>query len=131
MASQGTAFQEVAVRVALTYGLLWFALVLAGAIRRFDLIGDYSYGIYIICFPIQQTLVMLDPQITPSWLLLCSFPAVLAFAILSWHFIEHPALRQKSWARDCVGSMVLGVRQRLAAAWGAGLVPKAEALTGR
>lgn len=56
-------------RLATAYAVLWFALVPAGAIRRFNLIGDYSYGIYILCFPIQQTLVMLYPQITPIWLL--------------------------------------------------------------
>ena len=79
-------------------GSLWFALVPGGAIRRFNLIGDYSYGIYILCFPIQQTFVLLFPGITPLWLLISSFPAVLALAILSWHFIEYPALKQKAWA---------------------------------
>ena len=59
------------------YGLIWFALVPAGPIRRFNLIGDYSYGLYILCFPIQQTFVMLDPGITPWALFICSFPAVL------------------------------------------------------
>jgi peptidoglycan/LPS O-acetylase OafA/YrhL len=44
---------------------------------------------------------MLDPDIIPGWLLLCSFPAVLAFAMLCWHFIEHPALRQKASAIYC------------------------------
>lgn len=97
-AAYGTAAYEAAFTVALAYGLLWFALVPAGAIRRFNRIGDYSYGLYILCFPIQQTFVMLDPQITPAWLFICSFPAVLAFAILSWHFVEHPALRRKAWA---------------------------------
>jgi peptidoglycan/LPS O-acetylase OafA/YrhL len=60
-----------------TYGLLWFALVPGGPIRRFNLIGDYSYGLYILCFPIQQTFVMLNPLVTPGWLLVSSFPAVL------------------------------------------------------
>jgi len=119
-ATFGTGAYEAALRVALAYGILCFALVPAGAIRRFNLIGDYSYGIYILCFPIQQTLVMLDPAITPFCLLLLSFPAVLAFAILSWHFIEHPALRRKAWAGDCVGSLLQAVQQRLASALGLG-----------
>jgi peptidoglycan/LPS O-acetylase OafA/YrhL len=126
-ATFGTAAYEAVFRVALTYGLLWFALVPAGAIRRFNLIGDYSYGIYILCFPIQQTFVMLNPQITPGWLFMCSFPAVLALAILSWHFIEHPALRRKAWAGDCVGSLMRGAQQRLTTVLGLGAAPKPQA----
>ena len=112
-ATFGTAAYEGAFTAALGYGLLWFALVPAGPLRRFNLIGDYSYGLYILHFPIQQTVVMLDSRITPGWLFVCSFPAVLAFAILSWHFVEHPALRRKAWAGDCVGSLMRGARRRL------------------
>jgi peptidoglycan/LPS O-acetylase OafA/YrhL len=104
--SFGTALFEPVFRVALGYATLWFALVPGGSIRRFNLISDYSYGIYILCFPIQQTFVMLYPGITPLWLLISSFPVVLALAILSWHFIEHPALKQKAWAGDIVGSLI-------------------------
>lgn len=124
--SYGTPLYEIALRVALTYGLLWFAMVPAGPIRRFNLIGDYSYGIYILCFPIQQTFVMLNPQITPGWLFVSSFPAVLAFAVLSWHFIEHPALRRKAWAGDCVGSLMRGAQQRLTTVLGLGAAPKPQ-----
>jgi peptidoglycan/LPS O-acetylase OafA/YrhL len=45
---------------------------------------------------------------------------VLAFAMLSWHFVEHPALRRKAWAGDCVGSLLHGVQQRLAPLLGLG-----------
>lgn len=121
-AVHGTPVYEMALRLALGYGLIWFALVPAGPIRRFNLIGDYSYGLYILCFPIQQTFVMLDPGITPWALFICSFPAVLSLAILSWHFVEHPALMRKAWAGDCVGSLLNGVRERLAASFG--LAPK-------
>ena len=97
-----------------------------GVIRRFNRIGDYSYGLYILCFPIQQAFVAFDPAIGPGALFLCSFPAVLAVAILSWHFIEHPALRQKAWAGDSVGSLLRGGQQRLTALLGRGAVPKAQ-----
>ena len=122
----GTAAYEVAFKAALAYGVLWFALVPAGPLRRFNLIGDYSYGLYILCFPIQQTFVMLDPAIGPGALFLCSFPAVLALAILSWHFIEHPALRLKPSAGDGVGNLVHGAQQRLTALLGRGAVPKPQ-----
>ena len=70
-------------------------------------------GLYILCFPIQQTFVMLDPAITPGALLLCSFPAVLGFAILSWHFVEHPALSQKPWASERLHEALATGRRRL------------------
>jgi len=98
--AHGTPFYEAMLRVALAYSVLWFALVPAGFVRDFNKLGDYSYGLYILCFPIQQAFVMLDPTITPFALLVASFPAVLAFAILSWHFIEHPALHRKDWVSE-------------------------------
>jgi peptidoglycan/LPS O-acetylase OafA/YrhL len=108
-----TPIHEVAFRLALAYGVLWFALVPAGFIRDFNKIGDYSYGLYILCFPIQQAFVMLDPTITPFALLVSSFPAVLAFAILSWHFIEHPALHRKEWVSERLHETLQGLSQRL------------------
>jgi len=127
-AAYGTPVYEMALRVALAYGLIWFALVPSGAIRRFNAIGDYSYGLYILCFPILQTFVMLDPRIAPWPLFFSSFPVVLALAMLSWHFVEHPALLRKAWAGDCVGSLLNGVRERLAASLG--LSPKPQGSPG-
>jgi peptidoglycan/LPS O-acetylase OafA/YrhL len=124
-AAYGTPVYELALRVALGYGLIWFALVPAGAIRNFNRVGDYSYGLYILCFPIQQTIVMLEPAITPWALFISSFPAVLGLAVLSWHFVEHPALSRKAWAGDCVGSLLSGVRERLAASFGQAAATKA------
>ena len=60
-----TPLYEAAFRLALGYGVLWFALVPAGFIRGFNFSGDYSYGLYIICFPLQQSFVLVDPAITP------------------------------------------------------------------
>ena len=114
MFAHGTPVYELVLRIALAYGLIWFALVPGGVIRSFNKLGDYSYGLYILCFPIQQTFVMLDPAITPGALLLCSFPAVLGFAILSWHFVEHPALSQKPWASERLHEALATGRRRLA-----------------
>jgi peptidoglycan/LPS O-acetylase OafA/YrhL len=107
-----TPLFEVSLRIALAYGVIFLALVPAGAIRSFNLAGDYSYGLYILCFPIQQSFVMLDPGLTPGALLAVSFPAVLAFAILSWHFVEHPALQQKAWVGARLQAAMNALRQR-------------------
>ena len=61
--------------------------------------GDYSYGIYLYGFPIAQTLVAtLSPlRGHPLFLLVTGIPATFAFAALSWHFFEKPALRLKRY----------------------------------
>jgi len=59
--------------------------------------GDYSYGIYLYGFPIQQTLVHLFPIFREWWplLFLVGAPLTFAFAAVSWHFIEKPTLSLK------------------------------------
>jgi peptidoglycan/LPS O-acetylase OafA/YrhL len=59
--------------------------------------GDYSYGIYLYGFPIQQTLVHLFPIFREAWpmLFLVGAPLTFAFAAVSWHFIEKPTLYLK------------------------------------
>jgi peptidoglycan/LPS O-acetylase OafA/YrhL len=59
--------------------------------------GDYSYGVYLYGFPIQQTLVHLVPIFREWWPLLfvVGAPMTLAFAMFSWHFIEKPTLSLK------------------------------------
>ncbi len=63
---------------------------------RFNVGGDYSYGLYVYSFPIQQTLVERLPSITPLALFVLALPAALAVAAASWHVIERPALRLKA-----------------------------------
>jgi peptidoglycan/LPS O-acetylase OafA/YrhL len=63
---------------------------------RFLQRGDYSYGIYLYGFVIQQTLVSAFPAIGHWWII---FPLALfgtvCVSALSWHTIEKPALRLK------------------------------------
>jgi peptidoglycan/LPS O-acetylase OafA/YrhL len=58
--------------------------------------GDYSYGVYIYAFPIQQTVALLMPR-PMEWTtnLAVALPLTLACGALSWHLVEHPALRLK------------------------------------
>ncbi len=58
--------------------------------------GDYSYGIYLFGFPIQQTIVYLFPSLREWWLLLLvSLPLTIIFAAFSWHIIEKPTLAMR------------------------------------
>lgn len=60
---------------------------------------DYSYGIYIYAFPIQQWLIGTAPSLPPPIAALVAFLLVLLPAGLSWHFVEKPALglRNRQW----------------------------------
>jgi len=59
--------------------------------------GDYSYGIYLYGFPIQQALVAALPALRGrGWELLpLSVILTCACAMVSWHFIEKPTLGLK------------------------------------
>ena len=55
--------------------------------------GDYSYGIYIFGFPIQQAITWFLPHHRIWYVnLAIALPLTLAFAVASWHLIEKPAL---------------------------------------
>lgn len=55
--------------------------------------GDYSYGIFLYGFPIQQLVyALLGPH--PWWLnFLLAYPAIVLLAVFSWHCVEAPARR--------------------------------------
>lgn len=95
---------------ALVFGLFNTAFALAGSYlvvylafwrrsfgERFARHGDWSYGVYVYAFPVQQTVTeLLLPN--PDWLLnvLFTYPVVLLLAAASWHGVEKPALALKS-----------------------------------
>jgi peptidoglycan/LPS O-acetylase OafA/YrhL len=55
--------------------------------------GDYSYGIYIYGFPIQQAIAHFLPHHRIWWInFAIALPIVLLFAVASWHLIEKPCL---------------------------------------
>lgn len=57
---------------------------------------DYSYGLYVYAFPIQQTIVRAVPDLPPPLLFAGALAATLAVAAVSWHALETPLLRLKS-----------------------------------
>lgn len=89
--------------------VLWFTLPLCvltlafhspKVLNVFGKKGDFSYGVYLYAFPVQQTLAQLHVE---SWWihLLLSCLITLILAVLSWKLIERPALKLKPrFARD-------------------------------
>ena len=58
--------------------------------------GDYSYGLYLYGYPVQQAVITLLPGMREwYWNLLISLPIAAAIAALSWHLIEKPVLSRK------------------------------------
>lgn len=56
--------------------------------------GDYSYGVYLYGYPLEQTIVAVWPYHGNVFLLiLVSVPVITCFAMFSWHAIERPILK--------------------------------------
>lgn len=90
-----THYSLLLLNMALSYGVIWFAYYPSDVIRRFNLFGDISYGLYIYAFPIQQTIVYISGNILPIQIFALSLPLTMIPAMLSWYFIEKPALSLK------------------------------------
>lgn len=58
--------------------------------------GDYSYGVYIYAFPVQQSIIALVGPIPVLNLLISSAIVTFALAFLSWHLIERRAIALKT-----------------------------------
>ncbi|MFZ6872943.1 acyltransferase family protein [Undibacterium sp. Di27W] len=82
--------------LAIAYLVVCFAYLPAGWIRRYNALGDYSYGVYIYAFPVQQAIAALFPGIAVWSMVLVSAFVTMSLAIFSWHRIEKPALALKS-----------------------------------
>lgn len=82
--------------VALPYLVIYLAYAPIPWLAGFGKYGDFSYGMYIYAFPLQQlTVYSLGHEIGVFWLTLISFVPTLLLAALSWHYIEEPAMRLK------------------------------------
>ncbi len=86
--------------VALQLGFAYFTLVAAFAVpaslkTASARLPDYSYGIYIYAFPMQQLAIALGWAATPLANIAVGLALTLPLAALSWHFVESPALRLK------------------------------------
>lgn len=84
--------------VAYVYLLLWAGIRLPSRLRRVGRRNDYSYGVYIYAFVVQQVLAFagVTKLGLPVYLGL-SLLVTFAAAILSWHLVEKQALKLKDW----------------------------------
>jgi peptidoglycan/LPS O-acetylase OafA/YrhL len=78
---------------------IFVAYLAVGAryVGNFGRYGDLSYGVYIIHFPVLQTLIALGVFQGNAYLAVAlAAMIVLAGAFASWHLVEKPFLRKSS-----------------------------------
>jgi peptidoglycan/LPS O-acetylase OafA/YrhL len=92
----GTTAFAICHMIALPYVVLYGAYAPTPGLHAYNKLGDYSYGIYIFAYPIQQSVIQLIQGIEPIGVFLIASPITTALAICSWTFIEKPALRLKN-----------------------------------
>jgi peptidoglycan/LPS O-acetylase OafA/YrhL len=85
--------------LCIAYWVLIFAYHPSLQVAWFRKIGDYSYGLYVLAFPIQQLIVAKWHPIDPLRLFLLSYVLTLSVAVLSWTLVERPALALKGAPR--------------------------------
>ena len=82
--------------ISIAYLIFYIAYVPAGIIRNFNKVGDYSYGIYIYAYPVQQSIAALIPDVSIPMMIVLSFFITFILSFLSWHLIEKKALKMKN-----------------------------------
>ena len=91
----GTPAEKFVTTLALPYIVLVAAYRLPAGAQRLTRHGDVSYGLYLLAFPVQQTILLAWPALTPVPLFLISLPITYGLAFASWRLIERPSLRLK------------------------------------
>jgi peptidoglycan/LPS O-acetylase OafA/YrhL len=87
------------------YLLFYFAFSPRVGLQHFGKHGDFSYGMYLYAFPIQQLLVHHFSGVrSPILLTLLALPLTFGAAFMSWHLVEKPFLALKKKRHPSTGS---------------------------
>jgi len=83
--------------ICATYLLFYFAYSRTINVHNFAKYGDFSYGVFLYGYPVQQLLWYYFPNVKqPMLQAIVAMIISCGFAALSWHFVEKPFLRLKS-----------------------------------
>lgn len=87
---------NVFIALMLPYLILAFVYYKNEKLLLFNKLGDYSYGVYIYAFPIQQWVEYAFEEKSFLLKLIASIIGTTLLAVLSWHFVEKPILNKKN-----------------------------------
>jgi peptidoglycan/LPS O-acetylase OafA/YrhL len=94
-------YQFAAVYACLPFLVIWFGNKSTLPLRHTGRFGDFSYGIYIYAFPVQQALVsVLGFGHSYMLMLPVSLACTMVCAVFSWYVVERPALALKRYLRN-------------------------------
>ena len=83
--------------VLFPFAVLCFALT-KSFLNKISRDADYTYGIYIYSFPVQQTIIQMSSnRVDPYLLFVITLAIVFPVAYFSWHFMEKRILGYKSY----------------------------------
>ena len=92
---------HIALATAGVYLVFYLAFEPAIALEDFGRRGDFSYGLYLYGWPVQQLIAYhFLPNLSPAAEFALSLPLAIVCAAISWHWIERPWLRKKEPGRQ-------------------------------
>lgn len=95
-------FETLVWSIPLSYLVIWFGFKGSSLFNKVTKIGDISFGVYIWHMVVINLFLFLGlPEKTEGWndtlVLSLVFVVTIAIALMSWHFIEKPALKLKPY----------------------------------
>jgi peptidoglycan/LPS O-acetylase OafA/YrhL len=108
-----TPFFEIGFLAFLSYLVFLVGFRALPRFYGYNRLGDYSYGIYIYAFPAQQTAAYFFPGISAFAMFCIVTPVVVALSIVSWHFIEEPALKTRLYFGTKLSNLQLQILDRV------------------
>jgi peptidoglycan/LPS O-acetylase OafA/YrhL len=78
--------------ISLSYLVIYLSFIKTKHLKNFAKYGDYSYGLYIWAWPLQQIISLKFGNLSLLSFFVFSSLATLAVAMISWHLIEKKAI---------------------------------------
>ncbi len=100
--------------MAAGYSFIWLAFANIPIMRAYNVMGDYSYGVYIIHFPVAQTIYQFNNGITPALLSIQTLSITLCLAIILWNLVEKPSINQVKTTQKTAEELLQRLRLRSA-----------------
>jgi len=83
---------------AFAYMLFWMSIRVPAWVKRIGAKNDYSYGIYLYGFLVQQVLAYFGwHELGYAFYTVTALIITTVLAMMSWHLLEKPALSAKDW----------------------------------